>query len=187
MQRPNRIDQTVMRAMRKSPLLRNQRKHPISSRRLRLPKRACLPELLAKAHRLVSKRWRSMDRQPRVSEDLSFVVEAGALWDDLGQLEDLMECQTEFAGMVVGSAVTGSVTLTAGYVLWALRGGVLVGSVLAQLPAWQFLDPLPILDQSDDSDDEDSDQDGLEDDETLESIIEGAAAQPETPASQVNR
>jgi hypothetical protein len=47
-----------------------------------------------------------------------------------------------------------------------------MGSVLAQLPAWQFLDPLPILDQSDDSEDDGSEQSDSEDDqETLESII----------------
>jgi hypothetical protein len=31
------------------------------------------------------------------------------------------------------------------YVLWLIRGGVLMGSYLSALPAWRILDPLPVL------------------------------------------
>ena len=39
--------------------------------------------------------------------------------------------------------VTGG--LSVGYVVWLLRGGVLVSSMLSALPAWQMVDPLPVL------------------------------------------
>jgi hypothetical protein len=29
--------------------------------------------------------------------------------------------------------------------VWLLRGGMLLASLLSSMPAWQFLDPLPIL------------------------------------------
>ena len=38
-----------------------------------------------------------------------------------------------------------SASLSVGYVVWLLRGGVLMGSMLSALPAWQMIDPLPIL------------------------------------------
>ena len=35
------------------------------------------------------------------------------------------------------------------YVLWLIRGGVLMGSYLSALPAWRVLDPLPVLSRVD--------------------------------------
>ena len=51
--------------------------------------------------------------------------------------------------------------LSVAYVLWLVRSGVLVGSLLSSLPAWRVLDPLPVLardgevDEDDDDDDDD--------------------------------
>jgi hypothetical protein len=39
--------------------------------------------------------------------------------------------------------VTGGLSI--GYVVWLVRGGVLVSSMLSALPAWQMIDPLPVL------------------------------------------
>jgi hypothetical protein len=46
---------------------------------------------------------------------------------------------------IIGStvAVTGSVSI--GYVMWLLRGGVLVSSLVSSLPAWHIIDPMPVL------------------------------------------
>jgi hypothetical protein len=41
------------------------------------------------------------------------------------------------------------------YVLWLVRGGVLLGSYLSALPAWRLLDPLPVLARTGDDEDED--------------------------------
>ncbi|NNU42824.1 hypothetical protein [Ramlibacter montanisoli] len=49
------------------------------------------------------------------------------------------------------------------YVLWLVRGGVLLGSYLSALPAWRLLDPLPVLARAGDEE-----EDGDEDDETFD-------------------
>ena len=32
-----------------------------------------------------------------------------------------------------------------GYVVWLVRGGVLMSSMMSALPAWQMVDPMPVL------------------------------------------
>ncbi len=54
--------------------------------------------------------------------------------------------------------------MSIGYILWMIRGSVLVSTLLSSLPAWRVIDPLPILSGAMGGDDEDE--------ETLESIIE---------------
>ena len=61
-----------------------------------------------------------------------------------------------------------SLGLSVGYVLWLLRGGVLLSSLLSSLPAWRLVDPLPILGRLDDEDDEDDEQD---EDDSLEALV----------------
>ena len=45
----------------------------------------------------------------------------------------------------VASGVALSGTLSIGYVVWLVRGGVLIGSMLSALPAWQMVDPLAVV------------------------------------------
>ena len=66
---------------------------------------------------------------------------------------------------VLGSAIATSVGLSAGYVVWMLKGGSLLASVVSSLPAWQLADPLAILvGKKEDEDDEE--------DDSLRTIIE---------------
>lgn len=94
--------------------------------------------------------------------------------DDLfkmrGELNQTAGRQFYAAASAVGA--TGS--LTVGYVLWALRGGWLVSSILAQMPAWQLVDPLMVL-SSLTGDDE------LEDDQSLQDMLRNGVK--ETPDS----
>lgn len=55
-----------------------------------------------------------------------------------------------------------SLGLSLVYVLWLIRGGVLMGSYLSALPAWRVLDPLPVLSRVDDE--------AQEDDEALDAV-----------------
>ena len=57
-----------------------------------------------------------------------------------------------------------SLGLSLVYVLWLIRGGVLMGSYLSALPAWRVLDPLPVLSRADDE--------AEEDDEALDAITD---------------
>ena len=38
-----------------------------------------------------------------------------------------------------------ALAMTAGYVMWSLRGASLLASLVTSLPLWRSLDPLPIL------------------------------------------
>ena len=69
------------------------------------------------------------------------------------------------SGLTVGTAATTSVGMTVGYVVWVLRSGLLLSSVMAHLPMWRFMDPLAILDSSE--------AQAEEDEETLGSIADG--------------
>jgi hypothetical protein len=65
---------------------------------------------------------------------------------------------------VVGGTAAVSTGLSVGYVIWTLRSGILVTGLLSSLPAWRFIDPLPILSGA-------SSGDSDEDDESLESLV----------------
>ena len=43
------------------------------------------------------------------------------------------------------SIAVSTITATAGYLLWSLRGGFLMATLVSSLPAWSHLDPLPVL------------------------------------------
>ena len=45
----------------------------------------------------------------------------------------------------LGTGTVFSAGLSVGYVAWLLRSGIILTSVLSSLPAWRFIDPLPIL------------------------------------------
>ena len=71
------------------------------------------------------------------------------------------------AGVVSGAAVS----LSVGYVLWIIRGGYLLSSLLSSMPAWRFIDPLPILDNLD-GEPAKGKKDDEDDDESLQSLLE---------------
>jgi len=66
--------------------------------------------------------------------------------------------------IVIGSSTAVAGSLSVGYVIWLVRGGVLLSSLLSSLPAWRVLDPLPILGRSRNADGvEEYDEDGPDD------------------------
>ena len=86
------------------------------------------------------------------------------LRNSLDDLQNEVADDNQFSRLILGSAATLSLGLSAGYVIWLIRGGMLVASVLSSMPAWQIADPLPILTRK--KEDPDSD-----DNESLETII----------------
>jgi len=96
--------------------------------------------------------------------------DVGLLWDDLTDLKKELDSNTNMQFFAAGSAGVTSV-LSVGYVLWTIRSGLLVTSLLAQMPAWRLVDPLVVLDYLND---EESNQTGNKDDEddSLESMLE---------------
>jgi hypothetical protein len=86
---------------------------------------------------------------------------APGLAGDLDRMRDEMGEQADLEHWVSGSMAVGSFGLTVGYVLWLLRGGALLASLLSSLPAWRLIDPLPVLSRVDDEEDDDDDQDAF--------------------------
>lgn len=67
---------------------------------------------------------------------------------------------------ILGGTTAVSTGLSLGYLAWTLRSGLLMTSLLGSLPAWRFVDPLPILESEQKKADDD--------DESLESMVQTA-------------
>ena len=80
-----------------------------------------------------------------------FVDQLDRLREDARQDFDL---ERSFA--VTASGVTFGLSIA--YVLWMVRSGVLMGSLLSSLPAWRVLDPLPVLAREGEDSEEDDDE-----------------------------
>jgi hypothetical protein len=92
------------------------------------------------------------------------------LRDSLDAVKQEMTGESRLGKVYLGSAIVSSIGLSVGYVAWLLRGGMLLASLLSSVPAWQFLDPLPILARKKDDDDSD-------DNESLESMVDNKPQQ----------
>jgi hypothetical protein len=83
--------------------------------------------------------------------------------DALNEMRDQVDGQIKVEQMLVASSVAVGGSLSVGYVVWLLRGGLLLSSLLSSLPAWQSIDPMPVLARGGDADEEaDDDLDPLE-------------------------
>jgi hypothetical protein len=81
----------------------------------------------------------------------------------LNQLRENVATETQLQQKIVGSTVMITGTMSVGYVVWLLRGGLLLSSLLSSLPAWHVIDPMPVLAQGNrDENDSESDDDPLE-------------------------
>lgn len=90
--------------------------------------------------------------------------EYGTLWKHLDAFQkdvtEAAEASEAFDSIVVGTSAVGVTGLTIGYVVWMLRAGTLLASVITSVPAWMSFDPLPVLDSFDEDRDDDEDDDG---------------------------
>ncbi|MBU2967019.1 hypothetical protein, partial [Amphritea atlantica] len=89
----------------------------------------------------------------------------------IDQLQQEAKQQHALNTMMVGGSIALSSGLSVGYVIWLARSGVLLSTVLTSLPAWRFIDPLPILSKT--SADENNAEGVEQDDESLGSMVEG--------------
>ncbi len=104
---------------------------------------------------------------PKLNELLSLLNEprySDHLQDSIQTLDD---SHLTLTSATIGGTAVASTSLSVGYLLWTLRSGVLMTSLLSSLPAWRFMDPLPILSGVSNGDDDDG--------ETLESMVEASA------------
>jgi hypothetical protein len=108
---------------------------------------------------------------------------------ELDTMRDQLDGKIEVQDKLVASGVAVSGGLSVGYVIWLLRGGLLLSSLLSSLPAWHAVDPMPVLARGGGDDDEEgADEDPLERlfgkaKDALLGGLRGRAADPEPPPS----
>ncbi|MGB5493762.1 MAG: hypothetical protein WBM97_04705, partial [Sedimenticolaceae bacterium] len=94
--------------------------------------------------------------------------ESAKFWQDVDEmLSDVDEAAKEEEQQLrlqAEAAAGVGISLTAGFVSWALRAGSLAASFLAAMPTWRHFDPMPILTEDEESratlsDDDDDDDD----------------------------
>ena len=94
---------------------------------------------------------------------LNFLFEKSGFTESIDLLREQMLESTHIEKMVIGSSISVTTGISIGYVIWLIRGGVLLSSVLSSLPAWRMIDPLPVLSHFNDlSNNPNSDNDSLE-------------------------
>ena len=99
-------------------------------------------------------------------EDLSYLVSTEFI-RELEQVEDDFEFDGAIPEWATGTAVATTASISVGYIMWMLRGGYVLASVLSTMPVWQNIDPLPVLAALDAVEDDD--------DESLETMIDRAS------------
>ena len=87
----------------------------------------------------------SLSGDARSLQMLQNSLGSGSFLQQLDQLQDDIRQQFNLDKSVVSSTLAISTGLSVGYVVWLVRGGVLLSSLLTSMPAWKLIDPLPIL------------------------------------------
>jgi large repetitive protein len=76
--------------------------------------------------------------------------------DMLRQFDEDAEMEERSQRLTAEVAAGFGISLTAGFVSWALRAGSMAASLLASMPTWRHFDPLPILAEKDEEDRDDT-------------------------------
>jgi len=84
---------------------------------------------------------------------------------ELNRIKDELNASAETTQAIVVSGTIVSTGLSVGYIIWLIRGGLLLGSVMSSMPAWCFVDPLPVLRDLGNNNEED-------DKESLQSLVD---------------
>jgi hypothetical protein len=97
-------------------------------------------------------------------QELQRTLRSTAFSNQLDQLRGNLQEGLELDKTITLSVAGVSLGLSLVYVVWLIRGGVLMGSYLSALPAWRVLDPLPVLSRVD--------EEAEEDDEALDAVTD---------------
>jgi VCBS repeat-containing protein len=91
--------------------------------------------------------WKQDSTQASI--EMSEVRFSQEFWNDVDQMgqdmEESVEEQERKTQLSAEAAAGLSVSLTAGFVSWALRAGSMAASFLAAMPTWRYFDPMPVL------------------------------------------
>jgi hypothetical protein len=100
------------------------------------------------AQPLANWRDKAMPKSPESIRELERAkeqVKSAGFSQGMNQMRDDLGKGLLLEKTVVSSTVAVSTGVSIGYIIWLLRGGVLLSSLMASLPAWRAFDPLPIL------------------------------------------
>lgn len=117
-----------------------------------------------------------------VATATSSTIESRAMAEHLDQMRDGLQEHAKLEASVTAASAAAGMSLSVGYVVWMLRGGVLVSTLLSSLPAWRLVDPLPVLGRMDDDGDDDGDGDDADD--SLGSLVARNNAASDEPAAE---
>ena len=99
-----------------------------------------------------------------VLTEMGFVTQTGSFWESLDGFKRNAEAIATAPALMIGGSAVLATSISAGYLVWMIRGGQVLAAMMANLPAWQLMDPLPILGGWVEKDDET--------DKSLESLLE---------------
>ena len=78
-------------------------------------------------------------------------LQSAEVWQAVDSLIEQIDEEVSAADVAVTVTVGGvaglSGAMSVGYVVWAIRGGSLLASVLSSMPVWRLVDPLPVIDR----------------------------------------
>jgi hypothetical protein len=83
----------------------------------------------------------------------------------MSSVQEQMAPEIRFTELQVSAATSVVGSFSLGYVVWMLRAGSLITTVMTQLPAWTMIDPLPVLQFAS------GDRGNRGEDDSLESLI----------------
>jgi len=73
------------------------------------------------------------------------------MWNQLNTFRDQLREQDQVSdhleNLVVGSTTVVTGGLTVGYVIWLVRGGSLLATMVSVIPSWTSFDPLPVMER----------------------------------------
>ena len=119
-----------------------------------------------------------LDKALPTLSDLMHILNTPSFNDKLKKsVQEMQDNNITLSNTIIGGTSAISTGLSVGYLIWTLRSGILMSSLLSSLPAWRFVDPLPILEGKINQDD---------DQESLESLIE-SSAEAQDAQQEVNR
>ncbi|MEO8410345.1 MAG: putative Ig domain-containing protein, partial [Propionivibrio sp.] len=121
------------------------------------------------------------------SSSLSQILSGDELQRRFEEMRRQLDAAADARRAIVASGVALSGGLSVGYVVWLVRGGVLASAMLSALPAWQMIDPLPVLAAARKKTRREAGEQGVERlfDKTTRasSIGHGVGAQPNAPSA----
>ena len=89
------------------------------------------------------------DDSTTASLEMSEVRFSKEFWSGLDKmaqdLDESIEEQDKKTQLSAEAAAGVGISLTAGFVSWALRAGSMAASLLAAMPTWRHFDPMPVL------------------------------------------